>query len=63
METIDFSIQADYDGEGGTQVTNYKVVDKDGNAQFFGSYTECHYFLYPNIDNERHSQFVDFSNL
>ncbi len=53
---LDLSIQATYDGEGGTQVTNYKVVDKDGTLQFFGSYTECYYFLYPNIDDERDNE-------
>ena len=39
-------IEPIYNG-GGTQVTQYKVVDESWNIYFQGSYTECYYYLYP----------------
>ena len=44
-------IEPNYDGQG-TAVTSYKVVDENGNTQFIGSYTECYYFIFPNVDND-----------
>jgi len=44
-------IEPNYDGQGAA-VTSYKVVDENGNTQFIGSYTECYYFIFPNVDND-----------
>ena len=40
-------IEAVYNGKGGTQVTEYKVVDENGNIEFQGTYSECYYVMFP----------------
>jgi hypothetical protein len=48
MATNDKNLRIEpvYDGKG-TAVKTYKVVDKDGNNQFQGSYNECYAFIHP----------------
>ena len=44
-------IEPIYDGNV-TEVKGYKVVDQNGITQFIGSYTECYYYLFPDVDKD-----------
>jgi len=43
-------IEAVYNGKGGTPVTEYKVVDENGNIEFQGTYSECYYVMFPDAE-------------
>ena len=36
----------------GIPAMDYIVVDENGTTQFIGSYTECYYFMFPNVDDD-----------
>ena len=44
-------IEKNFDISFGEDITNYKVVDENEIVQFVGSYTECYYVLFPEMDN------------
>ena len=43
-------IEPVYDGSG-TAVTQYKVVNELGIVQVQGDYSNCYYYLFPDVDN------------